>query len=319
MNAFPALHGLGVLKIKPMKQIIFVIIGILALPFCADAQYFLQYAQAGDQNYLSMHICTEKGSETVDSTYLTVSYRLTRKRFDNSEKWTIIRCQYGHHIVLQTDMWLLYSKQQINGFNENIPKEKQIAVEEKMALSGNGPSNFFVEMIYDNAKNNYISICGDYFENNRPWQYEERDVETEWVLQDSLKNINGYVCSLAHTEFRGRTWSVWYAPEIPVNMGPWKFNGLPGLILWAADSNLDFVFECQTISQQPEPIELNIYESRNVSREKYLRYERLCHEQPYVVASSGQPALVRVPNGTGGYIVLTDKNWTIPYNSIERE
>lgn len=216
-------------------------------------------------------------------------------------------------------MWLLYSKQQINGFNENIPKEKQIAVEEKMALSGNGPSNFFVEMIYDNAKNNYISICGDYFENNRPWQYEERDVETEWVLQNSLKNINGYVCSLAHTEFRGRTWYVWYAPEIPVNMGPWKFNGLPGLILWAADSNLDFVFECQTISQQPEPIELNIYESRNVSREKYLRYERLCHEQPYVVASSGQPALVRVPNGTGGYIVLTDKNWTIPYNPIERE
>lgn len=68
-----------------------------------------------------------------------------------------------------------------------------------------------------------------------------------------------------------------------------------------------FRFECQTISQQPEPIELNIYESRNVSREKYLRYERLCHEQPYVVASSGQPALVRVPNGTGGYIVLTDK------------
>lgn len=49
-------------------------------------------------------------------------------------------------------MWLLYSKQQFNGFNENLAKEKQTEVEEKMALSGNGPSNFFVEMIYDRAK-----------------------------------------------------------------------------------------------------------------------------------------------------------------------
>lgn len=97
---------------------------------------FLQYAQAGDQNYLSMHICTEEGSETVDSAYLTVSYRLTRKRFDHSEKWTTIRCQYGDHIVLQTDMWLLYSKQQFNGFNENLAKEKQTEVEEKWRCPG---------------------------------------------------------------------------------------------------------------------------------------------------------------------------------------
>lgn len=302
-----------------MKRIISLIIGILFLPVCADAQYFLQYAQAGDQNYLSMHICTEKGSETVDSTYLTVFYRLTRKRFDNSEKWTIIRCQYGRHIVLQTDMWLLYSKRQINGFNENVSKEEQTAVEEKMALSGNGPSNLFSEMIYDGATGGFISICGDYFENDKPWQYEERDINVEWVLQDSLKKINGYMCSLARTEFRGRTWSVWYTSEIPVNIGPWKFNGLPGLILWAADSNSDFVFECQAITQQTEPVKRNIYESRNIGRGKYMQYERTCHEQPYVVVSSGQPALVRVPNGTGGYTVLTDENWTIPYNPIERE
>lgn len=302
-----------------MKQITCLIIGILVLPFCADAQFFLQYAQAGDQNYLSMHICTEEGSETVDSAYLTVSYRLTRKRFDHSEKWTTIRCQYGDHIVLQTDMWLLYTKQQNNGFNENLAREKRTAIEEKQALSGNGAGNLFVEMIYDRAKNRYVSICGDYFENDRPWRYEEEDVKNEWVLQDSLKIINGYMCSLAHTEFRGRTWFVWYTPEIPVNRGPWKFNGLPGLILWAADSDLDFVFECQTISQQSEPIELNMYESRRVSREKYLQYERACHEHPYQVASAGQLALVRVPNGSGGFTILNEENWTIPYNPIERE
>lgn len=303
-----------------MKKIILFIFAILGMPYFADAQFFLQYAQAGDQNYMSMHICTEKRAETADSASLTVSYRLTRKRFDNSEKWTIIRCQLGHNIVLQTDMWLLYSKRQINGFNENTPKVEQLAIEEKMALSGNGPSNLFAEMVYDiENNNNYTVICGDYFKNNKPWQYEDKIENIDWILQDSLKTINGYRCSLAYTEFRGRTWYVWYTPEIPVSMGPWKIKGLPGLVLLATDSDLEFVFECQTISQQKEPIVRNIYNSHKISKGKYFQYERLCHEQPYVVASSGQEALVRVPDGTGGYTILTDKNWAIPYNPIELE
>lgn len=302
-----------------MKQVAFLIIAILmGLPFYAGAQYFLQFAQGGDQNYLSMHICTEKDKEIVDSSYLNVFYRLTRKRIDDSKKWTIIRCQYGHHIVRQIDMWLYYSKQQINKF-DNISKENLTSIEEKMDLSGNGPSNLFVQMTYDVAADRYNCISGDYFVNDKPWQYDDSELKIKWVLKDCQKEINGYVCSLAQTKFRGRTWSIWYTLEIPVNIGPWKFKGLPGLIVWAEDSESDYIFECQGISQQKEPICRYIYASHNVSRLKYLQYERTCHEHPYLVASADQPALVRVPNETGGYTILTDENWTIPYNPIERE
>lgn len=35
---------------------------------------------------------------------------------------------------------------------------------------------------------------------------------------------------LATTQFRGLTYTAWFALDIPINEGPWKFHGLPGLI-----------------------------------------------------------------------------------------
>lgn len=37
------------------------------------------------------------------------------------------------------------------------------------------------------------------------------------------------------------TYTSWYAPEIALNKGPWKFNGLPGLILKVEDSKGDYM------------------------------------------------------------------------------
>ena len=47
--------------------------------------------------------------------------------------------------------------------------------------------------------------------------------------------VCGYVCRKAEATFRGIRWTAWYAPDIPLGIGPWKFNGLPGLVLWAYD------------------------------------------------------------------------------------
>lgn len=59
--------------------------------------------------------------------------------------------------------------------------------------------------------------------------------------------IAGYNCHKATTEFRGRTFEVWYTPDVPVNFGPWKLNGLPGLILWATDSRNEIEFRATKI------------------------------------------------------------------------
>ena len=56
-----------------------------------------------------------------------------------------------------------------------------------------------------------------------------------WELQNDTMTICGYVCHKATVDFRRKKWTVWYSEDIPVDAGPWKFNGLPGLIMGAED------------------------------------------------------------------------------------
>ena len=42
---------------------------------------------------------------------------------------------------------------------------------------------------------------------------------------------------------------AWYTPEIPRSEGPWKLQGLPGLILKASDSRQHYTFVCTGIGR----------------------------------------------------------------------
>lgn len=67
--------------------------------------------------------------------------------------------------------------------------------------------------------------------------YHEPFAEMAWeIVADSTKTVLGYECLMARSDYHGRRWTVWWAPEIPIHDGPWKFAGLPGLILKAAES-----------------------------------------------------------------------------------
>ena len=52
-----------------------------------------------------------------------------------------------------------------------------------------------------------------------------------WKIEPEKKKILGYDCQKATTIFRGRKFEVYFTKEIPINDGPYKFYGLPGLIL----------------------------------------------------------------------------------------
>src|SRR3712207_8163725 len=56
--------------------------------------------------------------------------------------------------------------------------------------------------------------------------------------------------TLFRSTFRGRTWRVWFALDIPFPDGPWKLCGLPGLILKAEDSKGHFSFDCVGIDRK---------------------------------------------------------------------
>lgn len=64
------------------------------------------------------------------------------------------------------------------------------------------------------------------------YTYREPIPTINWNLTDSIKQVCGYFCKQATCTFRGRQWTAWYC-DIPQSVGPWKLNGLPGLILEA--------------------------------------------------------------------------------------
>ena len=70
----------------------------------------------------------------------------------------------------------------------------------------------------------------------------------QWTIESDTCRILNYLCNKATTKFRGREYEVYFAPEIPVNDGPWKLYGLPGLIL--AAKTTDGVFSFQAIGIQ---------------------------------------------------------------------
>ncbi len=65
----------------------------------------------------------------------------------------------------------------------------------------------------------------------------------QWIIKDSVKNSNNLQVQKAITEFGGRSWIAWFSKDIPIPYGPYKFNGLPGLIMELYDTKKDYYFK----------------------------------------------------------------------------
>lgn len=70
----------------------------------------------------------------------------------------------------------------------------------------------------------------------------------KWNISAETKKIEEYTCQKASTDIHGRTWEAWFCPELPYPMGPWKLNGLPGLILEAYDLKKEIQFTFKSIN-----------------------------------------------------------------------
>ena len=77
---------------------------------------------------------------------------------------------------------------------------------------------------------------------------KEKTTVIPWKLQDSTKTIGEFKCQLAIGVFRGRTYHAWFTQDIPVRFGPWKLQGLPGLILEANDDQNRVSYRAKKVS-----------------------------------------------------------------------
>ncbi|NML57475.1 GLPGLI family protein [Chryseobacterium sp. RJ-7-14] len=68
-------------------------------------------------------------------------------------------------------------------------------------------------------------------------QYKvNEDQKPEWKILSEKQKIGEYTAQKATTSYGGREWIAWFSTEIPIQDGPYKFYGLPGLIIKLEDT-----------------------------------------------------------------------------------
>ncbi len=117
---------------------------------------------------------------------------------------------------------------------------------EEIFLATRGMKQGSEERIVKSYNNNSLIVVSPVL--FQTYLYSQDMNVQEWNLTNDTLTIASYLCYRAYCTFRGREWSAWYAPNIPSMDGPWKLNGLPGLILKAADSQNEFVFESSGVA-----------------------------------------------------------------------
>ena len=108
----------------------------------------------------------------------------------------------------------------------------------------------------------------------------------DWKLKNEEKNIKGYKCKKAKTTFAGRDYVAWYAPDIPISDGPYKFNGLPGLILEIYDTNHHYNFTLESLEKVNEQYTLKYNEYIKVSKKQYDRHVEKIKEKPSLMVKT---------------------------------
>ena len=146
--------------------------------------------------------------------------------------------------------------------------------------------------------------------------YTEPWPQMTWTLGTEHQTIIGYDCQKATCHWRGRDYVAWFTAAIPVKAGPWKFGGLPGLILKVYDTERLYTFEAVGLEKGCYAIEKYEYKGYKKSkRAEVQNYQRTFTEN--------WPKAVGWRSGTvdaGGHVVLGEAvSKFTPYNPLELE
>ena len=132
--------------------------------------------------------------------------------------------------------------------NQSINISKQI--QEQIKNSAGGPQNIKIEskqskpitqIDYFFFANEHKMVTKERLFNT--YLVEEEAAAIDWSITKDTASFSGVHCQKATAHFKGRNWIAWFAPEIPFQSGPWKLNGLPGLIVEAYDDKKEIQFQ----------------------------------------------------------------------------
>lgn len=268
-------------------------------------------------------ICTES----------TLSSMVSPKRID---KYTVLdsslyQVTYEVEIVNDTaqrtqkekDIQVLLIGEHISKFYSRTLFESD-SVCSTLAMKGqNYPSppnsNIPPAEIFKDYTQNTLSITYRTFCFGPTYLYVEDKIPFNWTILSERKKVLTYNCQKATTTFRGRDYIAWFTTEIPISEGPYKFAGLPGLILHIYDTKGEFQYLCKGFQKTRTklPIKLFSWKYETTTRAKLNALLVRIHDRSLDFAKTN--GIIVYKKGQTGSPKPATINEPCPFNPIELE
>jgi len=208
----------------------------------------------------------------------------------------------------------------INHFDSLATEQIRRGVDSYSNVSGNPwPLELIGPLRGTTADLKYRLSIGSFF------IYSDSMPKINWKFnKEENSTILGYECSKATAEFAGRTYTAWFTPELPLPFGPYKFRGLPGLILKIEDAEQQFVWEAVGFERSNAPIKEYTYQDGNDKRcsasDVAKTLERYFNA-PYlfmIAAIGGDDSRLYIVDKDGKRMSTSEiKKISIPYKPLE--
>lgn len=182
--------------------------------------------------------------------------------------------------------------------DKSIYKQKN-KVNDNKVLKKDGENT--VNVRYNSKKNNYnyfnfrkdtlISAEGIFGED---YIIAENVPRLNWKLVSEEKVKDSIHLSRAECQFRGRKYIAWYATEYPLKYGPWKLQGLPGLIFEVYDETRRYNWYLKKITYEPLNESIFILDIDNIKQIDLQEYAKI----KFYNESIDEKLLTKMPRGT---------------------
>lgn len=100
----------------------------------------------------------------------------------------------------------------------------------------------------------------------------------QWKVMNKIKEVKGYLCMMAVSKdtIKNQTITAWFANDIPVEAGPEKYFGLPGLILELEINDGDVVITAEKIELKPlTPEQLGLPKKLKGKKVNHAQYNQV--------------------------------------------
>ena len=91
------------------------------------------------------------------------------------------------------------------------------------------------------------------------------DRKINWNISSEKQKIGEWNAQKAEADFAGRHWTAWFSTEIPIQDGPYKFQGLPGLIVKIEDKTGSHKMELKGIKNIKGNLDINVFEAKEIA------------------------------------------------------